>query len=78
LINASNNLLGDARMAQRILRLPLVKDITGLPRSTIYFKISKNEFPSPINLGKRSVGWLESDIHDWVQQQIANTTKPKT
>jgi prophage regulatory protein len=64
-------------MTHKILRLPAVTEKTGLPRSTIYLKISKDEFPSPIPLGKRSVGWLESDIETWLQQQIAKTIKSK-
>ncbi|MHB1949350.1 MAG: helix-turn-helix transcriptional regulator [Gammaproteobacteria bacterium] len=57
-------------MAQKILRLPTVREITGLARSTIYLKISEGHFPSPISLGKRSVGWLESEINNWIEQQI--------
>ena len=42
-------------MAHKILRLPSVKDLTGLSRSTIYLRISKNEFPAPISLGAKPV-----------------------
>lgn len=51
---------------QRIIRLPGVKDATGLSRSTIYKKISGGDFPPPISLGDRAVGWLESDIEKWL------------
>ena len=57
-------------MAQKVLRLPKVKEATGLSRSAIYLKISKNLFPTPISLGARAVGWLESEITDWITQQI--------
>jgi prophage regulatory protein len=57
-------------MEKKVLRLPRVTEATGLPRSTIYLKISKKLFPAPILLGARSVGWLESDIHNWIEQQI--------
>lgn len=49
-----------------ILRLPTVKARTGLSRSTIYLKISQGTFPKPVSLGARAVGWLESQIDDWV------------
>ncbi len=53
-----------------ILRLPKVKERTGLSRATIYLRIQKGSFPKPINLGARAVGWLESDVNEWIAQQI--------
>ena len=55
---------------QYILRLPTVKARTGLSRTTIYSQISEGIFPKQILLGQRSVGWLESDIEDWIQSRI--------
>jgi len=55
---------------QRILRLPIVKSLTGCSRSSIYLKISKGIFPKPIHLGERSIGWLESEIVAWIEQRI--------
>ncbi|BAZ92608.1 phage transcriptional regulator, AlpA [Thiohalobacter thiocyanaticus] len=57
-------------MANAILRLPIVKARTGLSRSTIYLRISEGTFPKPISLGARAVGWLESEIEDWLAQQV--------
>ena len=47
---------------QTILRLPAVKARTGLSRSTIYQRVAEGSFPKPVNLGKRAVGWLDSEI----------------
>lgn len=55
----------------RIIRLKEVIDSTGLARSTIYKYISDGFFPKPISLGDRSVGWLESEIHDWILERVA-------
>ena len=57
-------------MVTAILRLPAVKARTGLSRSTIYLRISEGTFPMPISLGARAVGWLESDVDEWLDQQI--------
>ena len=57
-------------MATSILRLPGVKARTGLSRSTIYLRISQGTFPKPVNLGSRAVGWLDSEIYEWLQQRI--------
>ena len=60
---------------QTILRLPSVKERTGLSRSTIYLLILKGTFPKQIKLGERAVGWIESDINEWIDKQITKSTK---
>jgi prophage regulatory protein len=62
-------------MSHKIVRLPRVKDKTGLSRSTIYLRISKNEFPAPISLGGRAVGWVEKEIDDWLTEKIEASRK---
>ena len=61
-----------------ILRLSQVEARTGLSGSYIYNLMSNNEFPRPIKLGPRAVGWVESDINDWLMERIAESrgTKP--
>ena len=56
-------------MPPLILRLPEVKARTGLSRSTIYSYISKGDFPKPVPLGLRAVGWVESEIENWLQDR---------
>jgi len=58
-------------MTNKILRLPEVKQQTGLSRSSIYLRISQGLFPSPIPLGGRAVGWLESEIDEWIATRIS-------
>ena len=53
-----------------ILRLPSVKNKTGLGRSTIYALISRGDFPKPISLGARAVGFLEHEIDAWVSARV--------
>ena len=55
----------------RILRLPDVQLLVGLSRSEIYRRMTLKEFPKSISLGKRSVGWLESEILSWIGERIA-------
>lgn len=62
-------------MGYKILRLPQAKSITGLSRSTIYLRISQARFPKPISLGGRAVGWIESEIQSWIDEQIAYSRK---
>ena len=58
-------------MSNKIIRLPAVKEKTGLSRSSIYLRMSKDEFPKSISLGDRAIGWLESDIEQWLEDKIA-------
>ncbi len=53
-----------------ILRLPAVLARTGLSRSTLYALMAEGQFPASVSLGMRSVGWLESDITDWIRQRL--------
>jgi prophage regulatory protein len=57
-------------MSKRILRLPNVIDRTGLSRSTVYQRVSEGRFPKPVSLGARAVGWVESEIEEWIGKQI--------
>lgn len=54
----------------RIIRLKEVIDYTGLGRSTIYKYISEGSFPKSVSLGDRAVGWVESEVHDWILARI--------
>jgi len=62
-------------MYQTILRLALVKQRTGLSRSSIYSGVKQGTFPAQISLGPRAVGWLESSIDEWIQSRIALSSK---
>ena len=57
-------------MANAILRLPQVKIKVGLSRSSIYSAVAEKRFPQPVHLGARAVGWLESEVDEWVNKQI--------
>lgn len=62
----------------KIIRLNQVKDLTGLGRSTIYKYIAEGSFPKPISLGDRCVGWLESEIYDWILARVAERDLQET
>jgi prophage regulatory protein len=57
-------------MTHTILRLPAVKETTGLSRSTIYLRIAEGTFPRPVSLGSRAVGWLQAEVQQWLTGQI--------
>ncbi len=49
-------------MALKILRASQAQQVTGLPRSSFYSQVAKGLLPPSIQLGPRSVGWVESEI----------------
>ena len=57
---------------QTIYRLPDVKTVTGLSRSTIYAEIEKGAFPASISLTDtgRAVGWERKAVDDWVAKRV--------
>ena len=57
-------------IAPAILRRQQVQQRTGLSRSTLYQYIKDGGFPAPVQLGPRAVGWLESDVSDWISARV--------
>ena len=52
-------------MIKKIYRLPEVMNMTGLSRSSIYLRVSTDEFPKPVKIGRRAIGWPEESIVAW-------------
>lgn len=61
----------------KILRFPTVIEKTGLSRSTIYLKVSKGDFPKPVSLGANSVGFLETEVEEWIGDKISARDEKK-
>lgn len=54
----------------RLLKLPEVSLRTGVPKSSVYWRISKGEFPRPIKIGERSSAWNSDEIEKWIAAKI--------
>lgn len=53
----------------KILKLPQVMECTALSRSSIYAYIKTKNFPAPIRLGIRAVGWEAESINQWLSER---------
>lgn len=51
----------------RILRINVVLERTGLSRSTLYRRIQAGKFPAQIRIAERCTGWRESAINGWLR-----------
>ena len=58
-------------MESQILRCPDVVKLTGLSKATIYRMMKTGEFPAPVRLGARAVGWRTEDL-----QHFLDTREP--
>lgn len=65
----------------KILRLSSIVTKTGIARSTVYDWLNPKSprydpsFPKQRKLGRQSVGWLESEIDEWINQRCQSSTK---
>jgi prophage regulatory protein len=55
------------------LRLPELKSVTGLSKSSLYALIRAKSFPSPIQLGPRTVAWVRSEVRQWATERISKS-----
>ena len=58
-----------------IIKRKQVEARTALARSTIYQYVHAGTFPAPIGLGGKSVGWIESEVNNWIEARIADSRK---
>jgi prophage regulatory protein len=57
----------------RILGIADVQRETSFSRTTIWRRIRDGNFPKPIPLGGRRVGWPEREIEAWKAKLIASS-----
>ncbi|MBS0442825.1 MAG: AlpA family phage regulatory protein [Proteobacteria bacterium] len=55
--------------AERLLRLPEVKHLTGLGKSAVYDQMSEGRFPRCVKIGRTSV-WPSSEVNAWIAARI--------
>jgi prophage regulatory protein len=64
----------NASLTDNILRVREVCRITGLCRSNLYVLQAQRRFPDRIRISNRAVGWLESEVRQWVQERCTERT----
>jgi prophage regulatory protein len=52
------------------LRLPEVKAVTGLSKTSLYTLIREKSFPAPVHLGPRAVAWVRSEVRQWALERV--------
>ena len=63
--------MATTRTEPEILRTRAVIDKVGLSRSTLHRLRRAGEFPQAIQLSPNAVGWLATDINEWLTNRPA-------
>lgn len=50
-----------------LIRLSELTKVVSLPKSSIFAKIARGEFPRPIKLGARASAWRSDEISQWIE-----------
>ena len=65
-------------MSVKILRRPAVMAATGLSYSTIWRMERENRFPARRRISPNTVGWIASEVEDFIAQRavVRSAVKP--
>lgn len=61
----------DQQEPVEFIRLPKVKELTGLGTTKIYTMAVQGLFPKQVPLGGRAVAWVKSEVLQWNNAQLA-------
>ena len=53
-------------MSVEILRKPRVLALIGMGNTWLHKSIKRGDFPAPVKLGARAVGWRRADVEAWL------------
>ncbi len=56
-----------------ILRKKQVEALTGRSYSSLRRDMAVGQFPRPIQIGPRSIGWKSEDVRAWVNSRVTAT-----
>jgi prophage regulatory protein len=59
-----------------LLRIPDVKQMTGMSRTEIYRRLEAGRFPRPVQLGPQSIAWRQSEVQQWIASLPMREAKP--
>jgi prophage regulatory protein len=58
----------------KLLRFPVVRERTGLPRSTIWRLERRGEFPKHYRIAPNVVAWSEQEVSHWIEERLGAAT----
>ena len=61
-------------MQTKFLRTREVLDMIGITKPTLYKWIAAKTFPQPVAIAPMRIGFVESEVHEWMEARIADRT----
>ena len=61
----------------QLLRLPAVLARVGVSRSTLYEMKARGDFPEPVQIGARAVGWRSTDVDEWLESRVPRSDESR-
>jgi len=55
----------------RLMKIEEVARLTATPKSSIYWRCNRGEFPRPVKLGERASAWRSDEVEAWIAARIA-------
>ncbi len=68
-MNSPNPTPQPLQMTERFMRLPEVKQLTGMGRTAIYTHIKAGTFPQQYKISRRMVAWKFTEVKAWLDTQ---------
>ena len=53
----------------KIIRKAQVLELVGMKSTWLHERVKAGEFPRPVRLGERAVGWRQSDVEAWLESR---------
>ncbi len=63
-------------MTQLVYRIADLQRVIGLSKWTVYKLMKTGDFPLPIQLTSKAVGWRVTDVEKWVNERQAAGDSP--
>lgn len=60
-------------MSEEIWRKPRVLAVIGMGNTWLYEAMARGDFPQPVKLGARAVGWKKSEVLAWLEARQPRT-----
>lgn len=55
--------------------LPSVTARTGLAKTTLHQLIKQKRFPQQIKISDKRVGWISSEVDEWINQRVEESRR---
>ena len=63
-------LVNEAHASDRVMLDAEVREKTGLSHTTRWREVKEGRFPAPLTISKGRIGWLASEVEQWLKQRI--------